>query len=219
MKRVRVLIADDNFVARRGLHSVLEAEEDIEIAGEASNGREAVRKAASCRADVVLMDIRMPEMNGIEATIALARSGASVSILILTVVDDPLLLANALNAGAGGYLVYGHFSPGDLINAVRSAASGQKVAVPPLSSFFPDAAQAQAGETQPVWEALTPREAEVLKLIAAGQENREIGAALAIEEKTVKNHINSIYSKLGVNSRKEAIARVLGNSFNNPYMR
>lgn len=214
MKPVRVLIVDDNFVARRGLRSVLEAEESIEITGEASNGREAVRKADTCQADVVLMDLRMPEMNGIDATLELAGGGAAMKILILTVVDDPLILANALNAGAAGYLVYGHFNPSDLITAVKSTAAGQRITVPPLASFFPDAGQAQAGATRVEWELLTPRETEVLKLIAAGRENREISAALAIEEKTVKNHINSIYSKLGVDNRKEAIARVLGNSFN-----
>jgi len=216
MKPIRVLIVDDNFVARRGLRSVLEAEEGIDIAGEACNGQEAVRKVPACQADVVLMDIRMPEMDGIEATLKLAEGGTEKKILILTVVDDPLMLANALNAGAAGYLVYGHFSPAGLIAAVKSAAGGQKVTMPPLASFFPDTPRVEAGETRIVWEALTPREAEVLKLIAAGQENREIADALAIEEKTVKNHINNIYSKLGVNSRKEAIARVLSDGLNSP---
>jgi len=214
MKPVRVLIVDDNFVARRGLRSVLEAEESIEITGEASNGQEAVKKASGCRPDVVLMDIRMPEMDGIEATLELAGGGVEMKVLILTVVDDPLMLANAMSAGAAGYMVYGHFSPADLINAVKSAGGGQKITVPPLASFFPAATQAAAGENRIIWEELTPRETEVLKRIATGQENREIAAALSIEEKTVKNHINSIYSKLGVNSRKEAIARVLGNKFN-----
>ena len=108
---ISVVITDDNFVARRGLRSVLESSKDITIVGEASNGMEAVTKYEAVNPEVVLMDIRMPDMDGIRATQAIINKNPDAKILILTVIDDPLVLARAMNAGAAGYLVYGHFSP------------------------------------------------------------------------------------------------------------
>jgi len=215
MKPVRVLIVDDNFVARRGLRSVLEVENHIVIAGESSSGAQAISQVSKIEVDLILMDIRMPEMDGIKAIAEMPEAHGKVKILMLTVVDDPLVLANALKAGASGYLVYGHFSPDDLIQAIKAVCEGKKVTVPPLASFFPQHASSQPEQTTLALNTLTPRENQVLNLIADGKENREIAQILAIEEKTVKNHINNIYSKLGVSSRSEAIAKVINRGFTN----
>ncbi|MDD4794627.1 MAG: response regulator transcription factor [Dehalococcoidales bacterium] len=215
MKPLRVLIVDDNFVARRGLRSVLEAENNIIIAGESSSGAQAISQVSKTEVDLILMDIRMPEMDGIQAIMKMPKTDSQVKILMLTVVDDPLVLANALKAGASGYLVYGHFSPDGLIQAIKAVSEGKKVTVPPLASFFPQHSSSRPEQTTLALNTLTPRENEVLNLIAAGKENREIAQNLLIEEKTVKNHINSIYSKLGVSSRSEAIAQVINRGFTN----
>ena len=203
MSPIRVFIVDDNFVARRGLRSVLEAEDDITVAGEASSGMEALKRLRECPADVVLMDIRMPDIDGIEATRELLREKADARILMATVIDDPSVHMNAMLAGARGYMVYGHFTPESLLDAIRSVASGQRVNVPaiPVDVGILKADVELGG--------LTQREDEILRLIAAGKDNREIAASLKIEEKTVKNHINSIYSKIGVGSRQEAIYYML----------
>jgi len=203
MSKIRVFCVDDNFVARRGLRSVLEAENDIEVVGEASSGSEALKRLKDCPADVVLMDIRMSDIDGIEATSLLLRENPEARVLMATVIEDPRIHMNAMLAGARGYLVYGHFVPESLTEAVRAVASGQRVNIPPL----PEEAVLPPVESE--GNELTQREAEIMKLIAAGKDNREIAASLNIEEKTVKNHINNIYSKLHVNTRQEAIYFIL----------
>jgi DNA-binding NarL/FixJ family response regulator len=203
MSKIRVFCVDDNFVARRGLRSVLEAENDIEVVGEASSGSEALKRLKDCPADVVLMDIRMSDIDGIEATSLLLRENPEARVLMATVLEDPRIHMNAMLAGARGYLVYGHFVPESLTEAVRAVASGQRVNIPPL----PEVAVLPPVESEGI--ELTQREAEIMKLIAAGKDNREIAASLNIEEKTVKNHINNIYSKLHVNTRQEAIYFIL----------
>ncbi len=214
MNITRVFIVDDNFIARRGLRSTLETEAGINVVGEASTGVEAIGSLPVSDVDVVLMDIRMPELGGINTAAELLRQAPDLKILMLTVVDDPFTLAGALAAGAAGYLVYGHFSPEQLAEAVFRVAAGETVCLPPLTDLFPveggEAAEAGIGARI---SALTPRELEVLKLIAAGRENREIAQALGIEEKTVKNHINSIYSKLGISNRQQALLCMLDARF------
>jgi DNA-binding NarL/FixJ family response regulator len=213
MKAIRVFIVDDNFIARRGLRSTLESEEDISVVGEASTGVEAIRIMPASGVDVVLMDIRMPDVNGIETTARLLGHNPELKILMLTVVDDPFVLAGALAAGAGGYLVYGHFTPDQLVEAVFKASAGETVCLPSLPDLLPEEAR-QLAEGKGAGEvALTHREAGVLDLIAAGKENREIAETLRIEEKTVKNHINSIYSKLGISNRQQAVWYVLSTRF------
>ncbi len=201
MNKLRVFIVDDNFVARRGLRSVLEVAEDITVVGEASTGVEAIRCLDEIEVDITLMDIRMPGLSGVEATGAVLRAHPGARVLMMTVVEDPVILASAMMAGARGYLSYGHFTPEVLVDALRAVAAGRRVTVPPL----PAAPNIQG----PGLAALTQREAEILRLIATGRENREIAGALSIEEKTIKNHINNIYSKLGVQSRQEAIYYLL----------
>ncbi len=197
---------DDNFVARRGLRSVLESEDSIVISGEASSGTEAIKRLRESPADVILMDIRMPDIDGIETTSRLLDDNPDARILIMTVIEDPSVHVNAMLAGARGYMVYGHFAPDSLTESIRAVAQGQYVNVPSL----PSDANSGASNTP---DTLTQREEEILKLIAAGKDNRDIATALKIEEKTVKNHINNIYSKIGVNNRTEAIYYMLNSLF------
>jgi DNA-binding NarL/FixJ family response regulator len=207
MSTIRVFIVDDNFVARRGLRSVLEAEDGIAVVGEASSGSEALKRLRECPADVVLMDIRMSDIDGIEATSALLLENPDSRILMATVIEDPVVHMNAMLAGARGYLVYGHFAPESLTDAIRAVASGQRVNIPSI----PEEASVHKVESEN--SGLTQRENEIMRLIAAGKDNREIAASLNIEEKTVKNHINNIYSKIGVRSRREAIYYMLNTMF------
>ena len=203
MSKIKVFCVDDNFVARRGLRSVLEAEPDIEVVGEASGGAEALKRLRDCPADVVLMDIRMSGIDGIEATSLLLRENPGMRVLMATVIEDPATHMNAMLAGASGYLVYGHFVPESLTEAIRTVFEGLRVNIPPLpeeTAFIP----VENGGNE-----LTQREGEIMQMIAAGKDNREIAVSLSIEEKTVKNHINNIYSKLHVNTRQEAIYSVL----------
>jgi DNA-binding NarL/FixJ family response regulator len=205
---IKVLIVDDNFVVRRGLCSFLEAGDDIMVVGEASTGSEAVSWVREMAADVILMDIRMSGIDGIESTRQILREHPDVKVLMLTVVDDPVFLARAILAGARGYLVYGHFAPASLKEAIKKVVSGGVVYIPPVSTFMEangGAGHAADGEAVPVDCRLTGREEEIMRLIATGKENREIASALHIEEKTVKNHINNIYSKINVGNRQEAI--------------
>jgi two-component system NarL family response regulator len=207
MTAIRIFIVDDNFVARRGLRSALESEKEIYITGEASSGAEALKALRGKAADIVLMDIRMGEMDGIKTTRELKRVQPGVKVLVMTVIDDPIILAHVLNAGAAGYLIYGHFTPQDLTAAVKDVAAGGLARIPPLEEMFPSIEfDRHLLETE---DRLTSREIEVLKLIASGCENREIAEILHIEEKTVKNHINNIYSKLNITSRQQAVLYML----------
>ncbi|MCL1885640.1 MAG: response regulator transcription factor [Dehalococcoidia bacterium] len=199
MSNIRVFLVDDNFVARRGLRTVLESEDGMEVCGEASSGTEALKRLADCPSDVVLMDIRMPDIDGVETTAELMRHDSKVRVLVATVIDNPTVHMSALLAGARGYMVYGHFTPEELVDGIRAVASGERINVPPLPGAF------DADSCALPSDALTSREDEILRLIAAGRDNREIATVLKIEEKTVKNHINSIYSKIGVANRQEAI--------------
>ena len=217
MDRIRVLVVDDNFVARRGLRSFLQAEAGIAVAGEASTGRNAIDWIKDNPADVVLMDVRMPDTNGIEATSRILKMRPETKILMLTVVDEQATLLRALLAGAKGYLVYGRFTPEELVKAIRVIAAGGSVAIPPLAQPLLENIESHLSEVKDIsemesLEPLTAREKEILGLIAVGRGNREIAASLGIEEKTVKNHINNIYSKLQIKSRYEAISYMLRRS-------
>lgn len=211
MGQITVLIVDDNFVARRGLRNFLQTESDIAVLGEASTGRAAVEWIQGTSVAVVLMDIRMPEVDGVEATMQILKIRPETRVLVLTVVDEQPTLLRALLAGARGYLVYGQFTPEDLVKAVRAVASGGTITIPPVASALLDHIRNHITGVHDIaelegMEPLTAREKEILGLIAIGKGNREIAKALNIEEKTVKNHINNIYSKLQIKSRYEAIS-------------
>lgn len=212
MKPIRVLIADDNPVVRSGLVSVLEAAGDITVVGEAGNGGRAIQLAASLEPDLVLLDVRMPLVDGLAAV---ERLGRTVPVMMLTYTDDPDVVREAIRRGAIGYLTYGTFSSEELVDAVRGVVrNGVNPLSPAAVSVLIEAARNQR-PTVPSDDAragfgLSAREAEVMGHITQGKSNREIAAELFLTEKTVKNHVNRIFGKLAVTSRSAAIARWLG---------
>jgi two-component system NarL family response regulator len=203
---IRVLICDDHALFRRGLIMVLESEDGIEVVAEAEDGEEAVRMAEEVVPDVVLMDVRMPRMSGIEATRAIAETVPSTKILMLTVSDEEEDLYEAVKAGATGYLLK-EISIEEVANAIRAVVTGQSLISPSmasklLSEFNNLAKQAQQKVMVP---KLTDRELQVLKLVAQGMSNREVAEELFISENTVKNHVRNILEKLHLHSRMEAV--------------
>jgi len=214
MDTVRILIVDDNFVARRGLRSFLQTESKFLVVGEASTGRIAVNWIKDNPADIVLMDVRMPDTDGIQATAEIHGMSPETRVLMLTVVEDQSTMLRALLAGAKGYLVYGRFTPEGLVEAIRIIMSGENITIPPLSPALLEHVRARVADVHDIadmenMEPLTAREKEILSLIAVGRGNHEIADALDLREKTVKNHINNIYSKLQIKSRYEAISYML----------
>jgi DNA-binding NarL/FixJ family response regulator len=205
---IRVLVADDNAVVRAGVASLLEASGEVEVVGQAANGREAVALAGRHHPDVVLLDVRMPLLDGVAAA-ALLAGGARV--LMLTYAQEEGVVADALRAGATGYLVHGYFQPQDLLGAVRATHAGQAALSPPAAAAAVAALRANpAPPPDHLAGGLSAREREVMGLIARGLSNHAIAAELVLSEKTVKNHVNHIYAKLGVRTRAEAIAAWLG---------
>jgi two-component system NarL family response regulator len=203
---VRVLIADDHALFRRGLVMVLEGEDGIEVVAEAEDGEEAVARAEETAPDVVLMDVRMPKMSGIEATRAIAEVVPSARILMLTVSDEEDDLYEAVKAGATGYLLK-EISIEEVANAIRAVITGQSLISPSMASkllteFNNLARQASQKVLAP---KLTERELQVLKLVAQGLSNREVAEQLFISENTVKNHVRNILEKLHLHSRMEAV--------------
>ncbi len=205
---IRVMICDDHALFRRGLIMVLESEEGMDVVGEAEDGEEAIRKVEELAPDVVLMDVRMPRVSGIEATRAIAEVNPSAKILMLTVSDEEDDLYDAIKAGATGYLLK-EISIEEVANAIRAVVSGQSLISPSmasklLSEFTALAKKADEKQAVPT-PRLTDRELEVLKLVAQGMSNREIASELYISENTVKNHVRNILEKLHLHSRMEAV--------------
>lgn len=206
---IRILIADDHKMVRRGLQLFLSSQQDIQIVGEAATGQEALELAAALHPDIVLMDIHMPGMSGIEATQQLTASLPKVKVMILTSFTDQDHALPAIRAGAKGYLLK-DLEPEELVQAVRRVHEG-KVELHPdvagqLMSQYVSLYQGNPGsaEGQAEHEPLTKRELEVLRLIASGMNNRAIADALVITEKTVKTHVTHILSKLGLEDRTQA---------------
>jgi DNA-binding NarL/FixJ family response regulator len=208
MTAIRVLLADDQTLVRRGLRTILEAEPDIEIAGEAADGVEAVALARRRAADLVLMDVRMPRMDGLAATRLLAHpaTGAPIDVLVLTTFDLDEVVFSALRAGAAGFLLKSA-EPDTLIDAVRTVARGHGLISPEVTrrliSEF--AASAPRPHTDERLDTLTPREREVLLLMARGLSNADVGRELVLEPSTVKKHVANVLSKLDIRSRAQAI--------------
>jgi DNA-binding NarL/FixJ family response regulator len=208
MDPIRVVICDDHALFRRGLSMVLESEPGIEVVGEAEDGEAVVQAVEELAPDVVLMDVRMPKLSGIEATKAIAESAPTTRIVMLTVSDEEEDLYEAIKAGAAGYLLK-EISIEEVAEAIRSVVSGQSLITPSMASkllaeFSNLSKKAEARQAVPTPQ-LTSRELEVLKLVAQGMSNKEIAAELYISENTVKNHVRNILEKLHLHSRMEAV--------------
>jgi DNA-binding NarL/FixJ family response regulator len=201
---VRVVLADDHPVVRDGLRSLLASLPGVELVGEAATGREAVREAVLHRPDVVVMDLHMPDLDGIAATRELARAVPSAAVLVLTMYDDDDSVFAAMRAGARGYLLKGA-AQAEITGAIRAVAAGQAIFGPGVAArvlgYF--AAPPRPDATFP---HLTAREREVLDLIAAGLTNAAVAARLGLAAKTVANNLSAIFTKLQVAGRAEAIA-------------
>ncbi|GAA0960921.1 response regulator transcription factor [Kribbella koreensis] len=196
---IKLLIADDHPVVRDGLSGMFARDPDFEVLGEAADGAEALALAKELRPDVILMDLRMPGMDGLTAITELAKQGSAARVLVLTTYDTDTYVVPAIEAGATGYLLKD--APRDeLLRAVRAAAAGESVLSPSVASRL--VSRVRTPDTGP----LTQREIEVLELVAAGNTNRETAVRLFISEATVKSHLLNLYLKLGVNDRAAAVA-------------
>ena len=196
---IRLMLVDDHPVVRDGLHGVFAADEDFEVVAEAGDGQEALARAARVEVDVVLLDLRMPRMGGVETIRALATQAPHVRVLVLTTFDTDRDVLPAIEAGATGYLLK-DASAAELKSAVRAAYAGQPVLAPSVAGRL--IGQVRRGPDS----ALSPREVEVLRLVAAGTTNRETARRLLISEATVKTHLLHLYEKLGVNDRAAAVS-------------
>jgi DNA-binding NarL/FixJ family response regulator len=203
MARIRVLIADDHFVVRDGLSAMLESSDEFEVVGQAEDGREAIRLTEKLQPDVVLLDIQMPKMDGIEATYRIRRRFPNTQIVILSTFDQDEYVYQSLQAGAKGYVLKDS-GLDELLAVVRAAACGESLLSTNITTKL-----VEYISTPRRGQRLTNRESEVLSLVAKGLRNREIARQLCISEQTVKNHINHIITKLGVQSRTEAASRAL----------
>jgi len=206
METIRLLIAEDERLTREALARLLEMEEDIEVVGRAPNGRVAVELARQLLPDVLLTDIQMPELNGIEATRRIKQEMPNVGIVILTIYDDDANVFEAIKAGAQGYVLKDS-PPEETVAAIRAVARGEALLPPPIAARVVaefSRISAQRAVDLKVFSELTDREREVLRLIGNGKRNREIAQELFISEKTVKNHVSNILWKLQVNDRTEA---------------
>jgi DNA-binding NarL/FixJ family response regulator len=217
----RVLIADDDDLMRAGLVELLTADPKIEIAGQAATGREAVEQTRRLAPDVVLMDVRMPDLDGIGATRELARVAPATRVLILTTFEQDDYVFGALRAGASGFLLK-RARPEELIAAVHTIAAGEALLSPSVTRRVIDR-MAQQPTLEPGGQArlggLTPREREVLERIALGLSNREIAAALAVEESTIRTHVKRILMKLELRDRIQAVIFAYETGLNRPAVR
>jgi DNA-binding NarL/FixJ family response regulator len=214
----RVLIADDDHLMRAGLAELLSGEPDIEIVGQASTGREAIERVRRLGPDVVLMDVRMPDLDGIAATRELTRAASGAKVLILTTFEQDDYIFGALRAGASGFLLK-RTRPEDLIAAVHTIAAGDALLAPSITRRVIDRmAQQPTPELadQAKLSELTPREREVLQLIARGLSNREIAKELVVEESTIRTHVKGILTKLDLRDRVQIVIFAYETGVNRP---
>lgn len=192
---IRVLTADDHALLRKGIRALIGAEPDMQLVAEASNGREAVEQYRNHRPDVALMDLQMPDVNGIEAIVAIRTEFPEARIIVLSTYSGDVQVGRALKAGARAYLLKGNVNK-ELLATIRAVYAGQKRIAPEVASELAE----HTGE-----EGLTQREIGILRLIAAGNANKEIATQLDLAEDTVKRHVTNILSKLGANDRTHAV--------------
>ncbi len=215
MENIRVLIADDHTLFREGLRALLASVAEINVVGEAASGQETLDKAGDLQPDVILMDIQMPDLNGIEATRRILRTHPHIGIIMLTMFQDDDSVFAAMRAGARGYVLKGA-DQSVLLRAVRAVANGESLFSPEIAKrlmhFFANLSPAAPAE---VFPELTAREREILTLIAQGDTNAEIAAQLTLSIKTVRNHVSNIFSKLQVADRVQAAIRAREAGFGN----
>ncbi|MDV2989326.1 MAG: response regulator transcription factor [Dehalogenimonas sp.] len=210
--RIKVLLADDHIIVREGTREMLERQPDIQVVAEANDGVDAVELARVYRPDVIVMDIAMPNMNGIEATREIKKILPTTAVLILTAYDSDQYIMALIEAGAAGYMLK-NVRGNQLIDAIRAVHSGESILQPSttrrvidqLNKNNPPASEATEAETDSMSHALTEREMEVLKLAAKGVSNRDIASQLFLSSRTVQTHLSNIFKKLNVASRTEAI--------------
>lgn len=211
---IRILIVDDQLLFREALSTLLSVQKEFEVIGEAGNGKEAVRIARETDPDVILMDLRMPEMDGVEATRLIVQQGSVAKIIVLTTFDDDDDVVNALKAGAVGYLLK-DVSSDKLFEAIQSAYRGEYFLLPSITAKVVHELS-RITETVPIphtdseerlIDPLSPRELEILTLVARGMNNKEIAAQLVIAEGTVKNHLSNILAKLNARDRFQAVVK------------
>ncbi len=208
-EKIRVLLADDHAVVRQGIRRFLEEADDIEVVAEAANGREALERVREHRPDVAVVDIRMPEMSGVEVTRRIRERYPQIRVLILTAYDDDPYVFALLQAGADGYVLK-TASGDELVQAVRTVYQGQSALSPEIATkVVRQAVTGKPATAADQVEPLTPRELDVLRLAAKGLTNKAIGHQLGISHRTVQGHLASIYGKLGVSSRTEAVTEAL----------
>jgi DNA-binding NarL/FixJ family response regulator len=206
MKSIRILIADDHPVFRFGMRALLETETDFEVVAEASTGEQAVALTNQLRPDIVLMDITMPSINGVEATRQIVTQNPEIGVLIVTMLDDDSLLP-AMRAGARGYLLKGANGQ-ETLRAIRAVANGEAIFSPSIAERLAELVNSPGPrDMESPFPELTPRELEVLTLISQGMTNAEIAECLTLSLKTVRNHVSNILNKLQVSDRLQAALR------------
>ena len=210
MDNIRILVADDHTLFRKGLRSLLERVTGMEVVGEAATGPEAVALAEQLVPDVVLMDIKMPGLDGIEATKLILRENPHIGVILVTMYDDQESVLSGMRAGARGYILKGA-DPENLGHAIEAAARGEVLLSPSIAARLLHRFERAGGPRQEgiLYEELTPRELDVLRLVAEGLKNKEIAAKLVLSEKTVKNRVSNILAKLRVNDRTQAVLHAL----------
>ncbi len=209
-QEIRLVLADDHAVVRSGTRELLEQQHDLKIVGEASNGEEAVQLTGELQPDVVIMDVRMPKMTGVEATKKIKELYPHIRILVLTAHDDDEYVFALLQAGANGYLLK-TAEIEELVRAIRTVASGQSALAPEVTGKV--VAQLASGKSLPEpitepeesYDGLTERELDILRRVGLGLSNKQIGKQLFISDRTVQAHLSNIFSKIGVSSRTEAV--------------
>ena len=210
MNKIKVIIADDHALFREGTRSLINQEKDMEVVGEASDGDDAIKLVGNLRPHIVLMDIAMPHVNGIEATRRIKAEFPSTAVLILTAYDNDQYISALLEAGAAGYLLK-NVSGADLVNAIRAVHSGEAVLHPAIAKkvFSRLGSSGRESDTPKQLDELSEREMEVLKLAARGMSNQDIAAQLYLSRRTIQAHLANIFRKMDVGSRTEAVLLAL----------